>query len=182
MLPTIATPRLVLRPLAPGDAAPLRAYASDWHIARMLIGMPHPYPDGEAERFIASFVHEDPTETRRVFAVTRRGAFIGMLSLLSDGEPSDVALGYWIGRAHWGRGYATEALVALIEAYVFGALGIGRIEAGVFSDNPASARVLMKLGFRPFGEERRFSVARGVEVRHLLHELTPAAFAAARSA
>jgi RimJ/RimL family protein N-acetyltransferase len=59
-------------------------------------------------------------------------------------------LGYWIGRSHWGRGYATEAVAALAD-YAFRTYPQDRIGAGVFEDNPASRRVLEKLGFSRAG-------------------------------
>jgi RimJ/RimL family protein N-acetyltransferase len=94
----------------------------------------------------------------------------------TDGEPElvggagfgrmaggGVELGYWIARAHWGKGYALEAGRQLIE--IARALGLNRIEAGHFIDNPASGRVLEKLGFRPTGRTvPRHSCARGGEV------------------
>src|SRR6187200_2998551 len=93
----------------------------------------------------------------------------------TDGEPriigscglgrrpsGSVELGYWIGRAHWSRGFATEASVALIE--IARGLGLAQLEASHFLDNPASARVLEKLGFEPLGiVAPRISCARGTE-------------------
>ena len=74
-----------------------------------------------------------------------------------------VELGYWIGRLFWGRGIATEAGLALID--IARALGLGRIEASHFVDNPASGRVLEKLGFESTGLiAPRINCARGQEV------------------
>jgi RimJ/RimL family protein N-acetyltransferase len=73
-----------------------------------------------------------------------------------------VEMGYWIARAHWGRGYATEASRALIE--IARTLGFDQLEGSHFVDNPASGRVLEKLGFQPLGiTAPRFSCARGTE-------------------
>ena len=72
-------------------------------------------------------------------------------------------MGYWISRPHWGRGLATEACRALIE--IARALGLPSLEGSHFVDNPASARVLEKLGFEPVGiVAPRMSCARGMEV------------------
>jgi RimJ/RimL family protein N-acetyltransferase len=72
-------------------------------------------------------------------------------------------MGYWIGRSSWGRGFATEACEALIG--IARALGLARLEGSHFIDNPASARVLEKLGFEPLGIiAPRLSCARGEEV------------------
>jgi RimJ/RimL family protein N-acetyltransferase len=79
-------------------------------------------------------------------------------------------MGYWIAKLFWGRGYATEACSALVE--IARALGLGRLEGSHFVDNPASARVLEKLGFEPLGIiAPRMSCARGIEVAARLMRL-----------
>ena len=81
-----------------------------------------------------------------------------------------VELGYWIARPFWGRGYATEAAVALID--IARALGFTQLEGSHFLDNPASARVLEKLGFEPIGiTAPRLSCARGIEAQARLMRL-----------
>jgi RimJ/RimL family protein N-acetyltransferase len=82
-----------------------------------------------------------------------------------------VELGYWIARAHWGKGFATEAGRALIE--IARALKLPRLEASHFLDNPASGRVLEKLGFVPTGlSVERYSCARGGEAMSRLYRLS----------
>jgi RimJ/RimL family protein N-acetyltransferase len=72
-------------------------------------------------------------------------------------------MGYWIGRPFWGRGYATEACTALVD--IARTLGLPSLEGSHFIDNPASARVLEKLGFEALGIiAPRMSCARGQEV------------------
>ena len=95
--------------------------------------------------------------------------FIGSVGLgVNDGE---IELGYWIARDYWGRGYATEAARAVLK--LAKTLGHRRISAGHFTDNPASGRVLTKVGFEPTGEVRsRFSLARGSEAPAVIHALT----------
>jgi RimJ/RimL family protein N-acetyltransferase len=79
-------------------------------------------------------------------------------------------MGYWIARAHWGRGFATEACTALIA--IARSLGLASLEGAHFLDNPASARVLEKLGFEPRGlVAPRMSCARGTEVPSRLMQL-----------
>jgi RimJ/RimL family protein N-acetyltransferase len=74
-----------------------------------------------------------------------------------------VEMGYWIARPFWGRGIATEACLALLE--IARTLGLPSLEGSHFMDNPASARVLEKLGFEPLGiVAPRMSCARGAEV------------------
>jgi RimJ/RimL family protein N-acetyltransferase len=88
-----------------------------------------------------------------------------------------VELGYWIARACWGRNYATEACTALVD--IARTLGLPSLEGSHFVDNPASARVLEKLGFEPLGIiAPRMSCARGEEVpaRLMRLELRPECF------
>jgi RimJ/RimL family protein N-acetyltransferase len=82
-----------------------------------------------------------------------------------------VELGYWIARQHWGKGFATEAGRALID--IARALKLPRLEASHFLDNPASGRVLEKLGFVPTGlSAARYSCARGGEAMSRLYRLS----------
>ena len=88
-----------------------------------------------------------------------------------------VELGYWIAKSFWGRGYATEACAALVD--IARTLGLPSLEGSHFIDNPASARVLDKLGFAPLGlVAPRMSCARGEEVpaRLMRLELRPERF------
>ena len=77
------------------------------------------------------------------FAIERDGAMIGCIGILVDG--ARAGMGYWLGLAHWGQGLATEAAAAVL---AFAAtLGVRAVDADVFTDNPASSRILHKLGF-----------------------------------
>jgi RimJ/RimL family protein N-acetyltransferase len=79
-------------------------------------------------------------------------------------------MGYWIARSFWGRGYATEACAALID--IAKTIGLTSLEGSHFLDNPASARVLEKLGFEALGiVAPRMSCARGEEVSARLMRL-----------
>jgi RimJ/RimL family protein N-acetyltransferase len=81
-----------------------------------------------------------------------------------------VELGYWIARDHWGRGIATEACRALVD--IARTLRLRSLEASHFLDNPASGRVLAKLGFEPTGiVAPRLSRARGEQVPARLYRL-----------
>jgi RimJ/RimL family protein N-acetyltransferase len=156
------TPRLLLRPGFPEDAPVLAAAIADQAIARNLATVPWPYHVRDAEAFLAS--PRDPVLPSLL--VFERGLgppqLVGSCGL--GRRPSGaVEMGYWIARPFWGRGYATEACAALIA--IARALDLPRIEGSHFVDNPASGRVLEKLGFEPLGiVAPRFSCARGVEV------------------
>lgn len=156
------TERLLLRPGWAEDAPALAKAIADEAIVRNLALAPWPYGLDEARAFLNKTA--DPVLPS--FLLLRRG----------EGEPElvggagfgrkpggGVEIGYWIARAHWGNGYAYEAGCQLIE--IARTLGLPRLEAGHFVDNPASGRVLEKLGFRPTGRTvPRHSCARGSEV------------------
>ncbi len=156
------TPRLLLRPGFPEDAPALAAAMADRAIARNLAVVPWPYTLRDAEAFLAS--PRDPVLPSLLIFERTGGAphLVGSCGL--GRRPSGaVEMGYWIARPFWGRGLATEACGALVE--IARALGLASVEGSHFVDNPASARVLEKLGFEPRGViAPRMSCARGEEV------------------
>ena len=156
------TPRLLLRPGFPEDAPALAAALADKTIARNLAVVPWPYTLRDAEAFLAS--PRDPVlPSLIIFERTDEAPrLIGSCGL--GRRPSGaVEMGYWIARPFWGRGFATEACGALVE--IARTLGLSRLEASHFIDNPASARVLENLGFESTGLiAPRMSCARGEEV------------------
>jgi len=150
--PTIATERLVIRAFGPEDAGAVQRLASDQEVAAGTARIPHPYPDGAAAAWIVTHADERAAGRSLSLAVVRRNedVVIGAVSLLLEEGPGEAELGYWIGRPHWGRGYATEAAAALI-AHGFDRLGLQTITAHHFLTNAASGRVIRKLGFREEG-------------------------------
>jgi RimJ/RimL family protein N-acetyltransferase len=156
------TPRLMLRPGFPEDAAALAVAIADQSIARNLANVPWPYSMRDAEAFLAT--PRDPLlPSLLVFERTPAAPqLIGACGL--QRRPSRaVEMGYWIARPFWSRGYATEACAALVE--IARALDLASLDASHFIDNPASARVLDKLGFESLGIiAPRMSCARGEEV------------------
>ena len=167
------TPRLLLRPGFPEDAPALATAIADEAIARNLVVVPWPYSLRDAEAFLAS--PRDPVLPSFLIYERTDGPpqLVGSCGL--GRRPSGaVEMGYWIARSHWGRGLATEACTALID--IARTLGLARLEASHFIDNPASARVLEKLGFEPVGIiAPRMSCARGMEVPARLMRLRLAA-------
>jgi RimJ/RimL family protein N-acetyltransferase len=151
----LETKRLILRPLAVGDAADIVKMAGDKDVARMTTRIPHPYTYDDALNFIAA-VGDEP-----VFAITFNRRLIGCMGI-HRAEKGEAEIGYWLGKAWWGRGFATEAARKIIR-YGFHTLGLSRIVAGHFSDNPASKRVLRKCGFQATGQQQRFSASRDKE-------------------
>jgi RimJ/RimL family protein N-acetyltransferase len=156
------TPRLLLRPGFPEDAPALTRAISDQMIARNLAVVPWPYTLRDAEAFIAS--PRDPVlPSFLIFERTESEPRLVGSCGLGRRPSGSVEMGYWIARPYWGLGLATEACGALIE--IARALGFASLEGSHFIDNPASARVLEKLGFEPLGIiAPRLSCARGEDV------------------
>ncbi len=163
------TERLLLRPSWPEDASALYEAIADQDIVRNLASAPWPYTREEASRFAA---------------VDRSTMFPSfMLMLRTDGAPRLIGscglgdrqgateLGYWISKPYWGQGFAAEAAKAVVG--IAKTLGHSKLVAGHFTDNPASGRVLRKVGFRPLGRvEQRYSAGRGREGTSALFELS----------
>ena len=156
------TERLLLRPGWAEDAPALAKAIADETIVRNLSSAPWPFALRDAEAFLAA--PRDPLLPSLLIFERTDGAPVLAGSCGLGRRPSgSVELGYWIARGHWGRGFATEAGRALID--IARALGIGRLEASHFLDNPASGRVLEKLGFESTGMiAPRLSCARGEEI------------------
>ena len=163
------TPRLLLRPGFPEDAPALAVALADQGIARNLANVPWPFSVRDAEAFLAS--PRDPVLPSLLIFERGEGSpqLVGACGL--GRRPSgSVEMGYWIARLFWGRGYATEACAALVE--IARVLGLQSLEGSHFIDNPASARVLEKLGFDPLGiVAPRMCCARGEEVAARLMRL-----------
>lgn len=141
----IRTQRLFLRPGWPEDWHEIRREVADQAVVRNLSDVPWPYTDDDARRYAGA--SQDRLHPH--FLVTLPGAsgtrVVGALGLKPGADCAEV--GYWIGRDHWGRGYATEALRGVLS--LARTIGHRRLAARHFVDNPASGRVLRKAGFVP---------------------------------
>lgn len=159
-IPRVETDRLVLRPLALSDASDVQGLAGDFAIADTTARIPHPYEDGVAEAWIASLPEALRQRRGLVFGIEEKssGLFLGTVGLASSGDGEEAELGYWIGRPYWNRGFGSEAAIAAVD-FAFNGLGCKRVHAHHFSRNPASGRVLQKLGFRHEGTRRDHEVA-----------------------
>lgn len=150
------TERLLLRPAWPEDWRAVHAGIADEGVVRNLASAPWPYQPADARSFVEMPV--DPHFPRFLVTRSRDAALVGCIGI--DPHGSDIEMGYWIARPHWGQGYATEAGRGVIE--IAATLGYRRLVASHFLDNPASGRVLSKLGFVPTGRiVSRHSCGRG---------------------
>jgi RimJ/RimL family protein N-acetyltransferase len=164
--PRIETARLVLRPPTETDLDDIVAGINDLAVVRMLARVPFPYARADAENFLAwSLTSQNDIN----LVVDRDGAAIGCIGL--NDIKAACEFGYWLGKAHWRHGFATEAGRAFL-GYCFDTVDVGTIRAGAFADNPASLRVQEKLGFQRTGSSLRTSLARGGKVEHIDTALT----------
>ncbi|MBN9262134.1 MAG: GNAT family N-acetyltransferase [Hyphomicrobium sp.] len=167
---SIKTDRLLLRPSRGTDADRALEIQSDWDVTRMLSMASFPPDQQEMEQWFADHEREWRDGEAHRFAIEIGGNLIGLVDL--DGlTESEAALGYWIERASWGRGYAYEAAQA-VTRFGFAELGLSRIKAGHAYDNAASGRVLRKLGFVPLDIVERFSRPRGASIQQHRYVLT----------
>jgi RimJ/RimL family protein N-acetyltransferase len=166
--PTIAedfelrTPRLRLRCPRHADAPQVADLAADRDVAEMTANIPHPYPEGAAQAFVAkaresTLLGRDLT---MMIALHDDDATVAGLVNARPGPGDCASIAYWLGRRYWGRGIATEAVNAVL-AEIFARTAANAVVTNVRVTNPASAHVLEKCGFCRVGlGEQRFP-ARG---------------------
>ena len=161
----------VLRPWNGGDESSLVRHANNYEVWRhMRDQFPHPYNREAADEWIALVEQRNP---QTYFAVEVHGEAVGGigLTLKNDVERCSAEIGYWLGEAVWGRGIATAAVQALTD-YGFKAFGLTRIFAVPFANNPASMRVLEKVGYVREGVMRRSAIKEGVVLDQVLYAIT----------
>jgi RimJ/RimL family protein N-acetyltransferase len=178
-LPALRSTRLVLRPFVAADAPIVQAFAGARAIADTTLSIPHPSPEGGAAAWIASHADARVRGLAVQYAITHgesradmaADSFIGTVSLGIDRHADMAEMGYWIGEPHWGRGYCTEAATRLLQ-FAFAEIGLNRVFARYLCRNPASGRVLSKLGMRHEGtlrqHVRKWDVLEDIEVHGVL--------------
>jgi ribosomal-protein-alanine N-acetyltransferase len=136
--------------------------AGDRAIAAGTLLIPHPYPERAAETWIATHADAWEREEALDLAIQRiaDGALVGAIGLGLELDHGRAQLGYWVGRPYWGEGYATEAARELVR-YAFEELGLARVYAFRFATNPASGRVLEKIGMKHEGVRRAHTIKWG---------------------
>ena len=145
--PVLQTPRLVLRELDLMDAPEVQRLAGDYAVAATTLNIPHPYLDGVAENWILGVQSRYESGEQVAFAITRLEdkIFMGSIGLVINQEFNHAEMGYWIGKPYWGQGYTTEAGQAVL-GYGFKQLELHRILARHMRRNPASGKVMQKIG------------------------------------
>jgi ribosomal-protein-alanine N-acetyltransferase len=154
--PTLSTNRLTLRPFVLDDAWDVERLAGMREIADTTLNIPHPYPVGAATRWIETHAPAWAAGTGVTYAIVEAstGKLVGVVSLMQiHREFKRAELGYWIAVDQWNKGFATEASEALLD-FGFRTMGLHRIESTHFVRNPASGKVMQKLGMQQEGIER----------------------------
>jgi [ribosomal protein S5]-alanine N-acetyltransferase len=158
--PTLTTKRLTLRPLVLEDAWDVERLAGMREIADTTLNIPHPYPVGAATRWIETHAPAWAAGTGVTYAIveTSNGKLAGVVSLMQiHREHRRAELGYWIAVDRWNKGFATEASASILD-FGFQSLGLHRIESTHFVRNPASGKVMQKLGMTQEGIARDSAV------------------------
>ncbi len=161
----IETERLRIEPFENADATALSELMNDEAITRMMQTIPLPFTPVQAADWIA----KRPFEGKVGFVAKislKDGTLIGFIGL--GGDPVNVA--YALGRKFWGQGYITEAMLAFLN-HVTKTFALDEITAGAFADNPASQRVLGKLGFERTGQKVHKATSRLEEAQLFLYRL-----------
>jgi RimJ/RimL family protein N-acetyltransferase len=154
--PTLETERLLLRPFRTADAPSVEELAGDRDVASTTRLIPHPYPRGLAEQWISTLPEKYQKQELVNFAITLKvdGAVIGSIGLILSPPDDHAELGYWVGKPYWNNGYCTEAAYAIL-TYAFRTLKLHRVFAKFMTRNPASGRVMEKLGMQQEGVFRQ---------------------------
>lgn len=154
--PTIETQRLTLRPFTSEDALAIYEYARHEQVAATTATIPHPYRMEDAVSWIEQVKKHVAEGKVFNFGITVRktNALIGAIDLRLEPDNALADMGYAIHPDHWNRGYVTEAAAALVR-FGFETLGLNRIHAHHFATNPASGRIMEKIGMQREGVMRQ---------------------------
>jgi len=149
----LETLRLQLRPLELSDTKEIQRTAGIREIADTMISLPHPYPAGEAERYISLKLREREAGSSVTYVIEKKAGkeFCGLIELRDiDYEHSQGELSFWLAIDAWGHGYMSE-VVQVIVGFGFEVLNLNRLYAYHMLRNPATGRVLEKNGFKQEG-------------------------------
>lgn len=157
----LMTERLVLRAPQPRDAAQITERIGIKDVAWNLGRAPYPYALKDAEDFIVRANKGWRDNSSCVFMLEHpKDGVIGCTGLDCHGGKY-WEIGYWVGKPWWGQGFVTESATAVMN-WAQDEMGFSEFVSGHFVDNPASGKVLKKLGFEPVGTVEHMGAARGV--------------------
>jgi RimJ/RimL family protein N-acetyltransferase len=161
----ILTKRLVLKKPSPVDAETLFLELDNWEVAKWITRLPDPYTLFEAESWVGVISHMELN-----FNIFLHDALIGGAGLVATAE-GHHELGFWLGKSHWRKGYATEAVSALMQHASINHGG-SKVVAGCLQDNAGSLKILQVFGFEIQGEDEVFCHPQGKTLPRLQLSLT----------
>lgn len=166
----IQTPHLTLRRMNADDAPRVHEIQSNWNVTRMLSKATFPPVLEHLRAWLAPHEAEWTAGTDYRFAANADARVIGCADINDIGAGCGV-LGYWFDEAYWGRGLAGEAVAAVVN---FGVkqVGLKSLRAGHAYDNPASGRILTKLGFRWINDAESWSQSRQTTITQRKYQLS----------
>ncbi len=181
--PTLTTARLKLRPYTPADAGDITRLANDAEVTRYMPNLPYPYAREDAVQWLAALPERFARQELVVFAITLKegGTYLGSVGLTLALPHDRAELGYWLGRAYWGRGYALEAARAVLD-YAFEGLKLHSVHAYHFRPNQASGHVLERLGMHRDGVSPECFKFRGAYMDDVLYSILQSEWAAKKAA
>lgn len=149
---TITTKRLELRLFQTTDAEAVTRLCNNYNIYKNTLYLPYPYTIEDALSWIEHHLDCFNTDSSYEFAITDRknGELFGAIALSNNQRFNHGEIAYWIGEEYWGNGYATEAAEAILQ-FAFTEKHYHKVFARYFHSNPASGRVLQKLGMEKEG-------------------------------
>lgn len=159
----IRTPRLLLRATELGDMDRAFQIQSNWNVTRHLRMAAFPPDRQDLARWFAGHEAEWLEGTAFRFAILAEDRMIGLIDL-DQIEGGEADLGYWLDEPYWRQGFAEEAGRAVLR-FAFEQANLTVLRSGHAADNPASGRVLIKLGFRRFEDVVVHSRSRGADIR-----------------
>ena len=149
----ITTERLVLKKPRHKDKQLIISQIGDWEVSKWLSKVPYPYTENDADEWIRTISRKE-----LAFNIFENDSLVGGIELALH-EDDCHELGFWLGKQHWGQGFATEAGKGLLHYAVEG-LGIRNFKSSYMKGNDTSARVLAKLGFIKSGEGEIYCLSR----------------------
>jgi len=180
--PRINTARLRLRAPGSGDLQRCAELLGDYEVAKMLSRVPFPYDLEAGKAFLAKSAENWkawPKSGEVNFMIDHDGEMIGGVSFKALHETPEI--GYWLGRAYWGRGYISEAIGAAIE-WFFANTDHEILLGMAMEENERSINAMVKCGFEQVGRSARMSLARGDYVPDVVMKLTRETFTALKAA
>ena len=149
---TITTNRLVLRLFQKSDAVAVTKLCNNYNIYKNTLYLPFPYSIQDALSWIDNHIENFNSNKSFEFAVTDKitGELFGAIALSNNQKFNNGEIAYWIGEEFWGCGYATEAAQAILR-FAFDEKQYHKVFARYFNSNPASGRVIQKIGMKKEG-------------------------------